>query len=140
MKVSALAGKPAPPSMLVNVPRLRTAYYAQRPDPSIAAQPVPLGTSGHRGSAFELSFNEAHLLAITQAICRYRKRHEIEGQPFLGMDPHALSEPAFIDKIYTESFQGADHLKPIPGRTPALIAGVFWASRLIANKTVPVLM
>ena len=118
MKVSPLAGKPAPPSMLVNVPRLVTAYYAERPDPSIAAQPVAFGTSGHRGSAFELSFNEAHILAITQAICLYRKKHQIEGPLFLGMDTHALSEPAFIDKIYTESFQGADHLKPIPGRTP----------------------
>ncbi len=99
MKVSPLAGKPAPPSMLVNVPRLVTAYYSEQPDPSIAAQRVAFGTSGHRGSAFELSFNEAHILAITQAICLYRKKHQIGGPLFLGMDTHALSEPAFASAL-----------------------------------------
>ncbi len=99
MKVSPLAGKPAPPSMLVNVPRLVTAYYSEHPDPSIAAQRVAFGTSGHRGSAFELSFNEAHILAITQAICLYRKKHQIDGPLFLGMDTHALSEPAFASAL-----------------------------------------
>jgi phosphoglucomutase len=94
MKVSPLAGKPAPPSMLVNVPRLVTAYYSEQPDPSIAAQRVAFGTSGHRGSTFELSFNEAHILAITRAI--YREKHRIESPLFLGMDIHALSEPAFV--------------------------------------------
>ena len=72
MNISPLAGKPAPPSMLVNVPRLITAYYADVPDPSIPAQRVAFGTSGHRGSAFDRSFNEWHVLAISQAICRYR--------------------------------------------------------------------
>jgi len=70
--ISPLAGKPAPPSMLVNVSRLVTAYYAEHPDPSVAAERVAFGTSGHRGSAFGRSFNEAHIVAITQAICSYR--------------------------------------------------------------------
>src|ERR1700692_4692829 len=99
MRVSPLAGKLAPPSMLVNVPRLVTAYYAERPDPSIAAQRVAFGTSGHRGSAFELTFNEPHIVAITQAICLYRKAHHIDGPLFIGMDTHALSEPAFVSAL-----------------------------------------
>jgi phosphoglucomutase len=99
MKLNPLAGKPAPPSMLVNVPRLITAYYAERPDPAIASQRVAFGTSGHRGSAFERAFNEAHILAITQAICAYRKGQNIDGPLFLGMDTHALSEPAFASAM-----------------------------------------
>ena len=99
MNVSPLAGKPAEPSMLVNVPRLVTAYYAERPDPSIAAQRVAFGTSGHRGSAFDIAFNETHILAISQAICLYRKREKIDGPLFLGMDTHALSEPAFASAL-----------------------------------------
>ena len=95
MKVSPLAGKPADRSMLVDVPRLITAYYAQTPDPSVPAQRVAFGTSGHRGSAFEGSFNEWHILAITQAICLYRRQQRIDGPLFLGIDTHALSVPAF---------------------------------------------
>src|SRR6204780_1719150 len=94
MKISAAAGKPADPSILVNVPKLVTAYYALRPDPSDPAQRVVFGTSGHRGSAFDGAFNEWHILAITQAICDYRKLQKIEGPLFLGMDTHALPEPA----------------------------------------------
>src|SRR5271154_4784970 len=94
MKISSLAGKPAPAAMLVNIPRLITAYYTEVPDPSIPAQRVLFGTSGHRGCAFEGSFNEWHVLAISQAICRYRKRRGIDGPLFLGIDTHALSEPA----------------------------------------------
>ena len=74
VSISPLAGTPAPASMLVNVPRLVTAYYAERPDPAVAAERVAFGTSGHRGSAFERTFNEAHILAITQAICRIARR------------------------------------------------------------------
>ncbi len=85
--------------MLVNVPRLITAYYSERPDPAIASQRVAFGTSGHRGSAFERAFNEAHILAITQAICAYRKERNIDGPLFLGMDTHALSEPAFASAL-----------------------------------------
>jgi hypothetical protein len=93
--VSPFAGNPAPASILVNVSSLVTAYYAEHPDPSVAAERVAFGTSGHRGSAFERTFNEAHILAITQAICSYRRAREIEGPLFMGMDHHALSEPAF---------------------------------------------
>jgi phosphoglucomutase len=99
MKVSPLAGKPADPSMLVDVPRLVTAYYAQTPDPSVPAQRVVFGTSGHRGSAFEGSFNEWHILAITQAICLHRRLKRIDGPLFLGIDTHALSVPAFASAL-----------------------------------------
>jgi len=94
MKISSFAGKLAEPSMLVNVPKLITAYYTEVPDPSVPEQRVTFGTSGHRGSAFEKAFNEWHILAISQAICLYRKRQKITGPLFLGMDTHALSEPA----------------------------------------------
>src|ERR1700689_5029087 len=99
MKISAAAGKPADPSILVNVPKLVTAYYALRPDPHDPAQRVVFGTSGHRGSAFDGAFNEWHILAITQAICDYRKLQNIDGPLFLGIDTHALSEPAFASAM-----------------------------------------
>jgi len=95
VKIDASAGKPADPSVLVNVPKLVSAYYLLRPDPSDPRQQVVFGTSGHRGSAFDGAFNEWHILAITQAICDYRKLRRIDGPVFLGMDTHALSEPAF---------------------------------------------
>ena len=98
-KISPLAGKPAQLSMLVNVPKLVTAYYTQIPDWSIPAQRVAFGTSGHRGSALEASFNEWHVLAITQSICQYRKQQNINGPLFLGIDTHALSEPAFASAL-----------------------------------------
>ncbi|MEO6235675.1 MAG: alpha-D-glucose phosphate-specific phosphoglucomutase, partial [Vicinamibacterales bacterium] len=94
MNISPLAGKPAEPSMLVNVPRLVTAYYTQIPDPSVPSQRVAFGTSGHRGSAFDTSFNEWHVLAISHGICQYRKQRGIDGPLFLGVDTHALSAPA----------------------------------------------
>jgi phosphoglucomutase len=94
MKLNPNAGKPAEPAMLVNVAKLVTAYYAEVPDPALAQQKVAFGTSGHRGSAFEKSFNEWHVLAISQAICQYRQQHGIDGPLFLGIDTHALSEPA----------------------------------------------
>jgi phosphoglucomutase len=99
VKIDPAAGKPADPSILVNVPKLVTAYYELRPDMSDAAQRVVFGTSGHRGSAFDGAFNEWHILAITQAICDYRKLQKIEGPLFLGMDTHALSEPAFASAL-----------------------------------------
>ena len=92
MSISPYAGKPAEPGMLANIPRLVTAYYALRPDPAVAAQRVAFGTSGHRGSSLDHAFNEAHILAITQAICLYRKRQGIDGPLFIGIDTHALSE------------------------------------------------
>jgi phosphoglucomutase len=94
MKISPLAGKPAEPGILINVPRLITAYYTEIPDPAVAAQRVAFGTSGHRGSAFKKAFNEWHILVITQAICLYRKQQKINGPLFLGIDTHALSIPA----------------------------------------------
>jgi phosphoglucomutase len=94
MTVSERAGRPAEASMLVDVERLVRAYYEQRPDPGVAEQQVAFGTSGHRGSALKASFNEAHILATTEAICRYRKQQGIAGPLFLGRDTHALSEPA----------------------------------------------
>jgi phosphoglucomutase len=94
MTVSPFAGKPADPATLVNVPKLITAYYEDTPDASVPTQRVAFGTSGHRGSAFENSFNEWHILAISQAICLYRKQQKIDGPLFLGMDTHALSVPA----------------------------------------------
>ena len=99
MKANAAAGKPADPSILVNVPKLVTAYYSLQPDPNDAKQRVVFGTSGHRGSAFDGAFNEWHILAIAQAICNYRKLQEIDGPLFLGMDTHALSEPAFASAL-----------------------------------------
>jgi phosphoglucomutase len=99
MHISPLAGKPAPASMLVNIPRLVTAYYSERPDPAEPGQRVSFGTSGHRGSALEQAFNEWHILAISQAICDYRAGQNITGPLFLGMDTHALSEPAFASAL-----------------------------------------
>ena len=99
MKISPAAGKPADPKILVNVPKLVTAYYSLQPDPSDPRQQVVFGTSGHRGSAFDGAFNEWHILAITQAICDYRKKQKIDGPLFLGIDTHALSEPAFASAL-----------------------------------------
>jgi phosphoglucomutase len=108
MKTSPLAGKPAPASILVNVPKLITAYFAEEPDPSVPAQRVAFGTSGHRGSAFDKAFNEWHILAITQAICLYRKLHQINGPLFLGMDTHALSVPALASAIEVLAANGVE--------------------------------
>src|ERR1043166_8604422 len=99
MNISPLAGKPAESGQLINVPQLVTAYYAGIPDYAVPAQRVAFGTSGHRGSAFENSFNEWHILAITQAICLYRKQQQITGPLFLGMDTHALSVPAMATAL-----------------------------------------
>jgi phosphoglucomutase len=106
--VSPLAGKPAQPAMLINVPRLVTAYYTERPDPAIREQRVAFGTSGHRGSAFNTAFNEAHILAITQAICMYRAGQGIDGPLFLGMDTHALAEPAFASAMEVLAANGVE--------------------------------
>src|SRR5829696_5247918 len=108
MKVSPLAGKSPEPGMLVNVPKLITAYYTDVPDPSIPAQRVAFGTSGHRGSALQKAFNEWHILAITQAICRYRKLQYTDGPLFLGMDTHALSMPAFASSLQVLAANGVE--------------------------------
>ena len=103
-----LAGKPVPASLLVNVPRLVGAYFTQVPDPSIASQRVAFGTSGHRGSSFNTAFNEAHILAITQAVCLYRRHAGNDGPLFLGIDTHALSEPALISAIEVLAANGVE--------------------------------
>jgi len=108
MEVSPLAGKPADPSILIDVPQLVAAYYAARPDPSVAAQRVAFGTSGHRGSSLDGSFNEAHILAITQAICFHRKQQNIDGPLYIGFDTHALSEPAFQSALEVLTANGVD--------------------------------
>jgi phosphoglucomutase len=108
MATSPLAGKPADPSLLVNVPRLVTAYYTGEPDPSVPAQRVSFGTSGHRGSSFDLAFNEAHILATTEAICRHRAREGIDGPLFIGIDTHALSEPAFASALEVLAAHGVE--------------------------------
>ena len=99
MSVSPYAGKPAPPELLINVPRLISAYYTGSPDADEPAQQVAFGTSGHRGSPLENSFNEAHILAICQAICEFRKSRGFTGPLYVGMDTHALSEPALSTSI-----------------------------------------
>jgi len=99
MPVSPLAGKPAPQSLLVDVPKLIAAYYDRRPDPTVKAERVSFGTSGHRGTSFAGTFNEDHIHAITQAICQYRREQRIEGPLFIGIDTHALSGPAFASAL-----------------------------------------
>jgi phosphoglucomutase len=121
--ISALAGRPVPQTLLVNIPRLITAYYALAPDPEITAQRVAFGTSGHRGSAFAASFNEAHILAITQAVCLYRRSAGIDGPLFLGMDTHGLSEPAFASALEVLAANGVETLIDAgEGYTPTPVA------------------
>jgi len=107
-RINALAGKPAPRQMLVNVSRLITAYYSNQPDPRIPEQRVAFGTSGHRGSPFLNGFNEWHVLAISQAICEYRKQRGTDGPLFIGMDTHALSEPAIASALEVLAANGVD--------------------------------
>ncbi len=99
MNASPLAGKPVDPSAPVNVPNLIRAYYVEKPAPAVAAQRVAFGTSGHRGSSLETAFNEQHILAISQAICVYRRRQQIDGPLFLRMDTHARSVPALASAL-----------------------------------------
>ena len=105
---SPLAGKPAGPSQLVDVPRLVTAYFTGRPDPAVAAQCVAFGTSGHRGSSLDTTFNEAHILAISQAVCQYRKGAGSTGPLFVGIDTHALSRPALATALEVFAANGVD--------------------------------
>jgi len=108
MSVHALAGRPAPLDLLVNIPRLVSAYYTHQPDSAIAAQRVAFGTSGHRGTSTRQSFNEAHVLAICQAICEYRRAQATTGPLFMGMDTHALSEAAFATAIEVFAANGVE--------------------------------
>jgi phosphoglucomutase len=108
LNVSKHAGRPAEPKMLVNVPKLITAYYAGAPDPFVLEQRVSFGTSGHRGSSLEKTFNENHILAITQAICLYRQEKKINGPLFLGVDTHALSAPALASALEVLAANGVE--------------------------------
>ncbi|MGQ0763849.1 MAG: phosphoglucomutase (alpha-D-glucose-1,6-bisphosphate-dependent) [Acidobacteriota bacterium] len=128
MKVSPLAGKPPEPGMLVNVPRLITAYYTELPHPQIPAQRVAFGTSGHRGSSLQKAFNEWHILAISEAICLYRKQRQIEGPLFLSLDTHALSVPAFASSLEVLAANGVevmiaegDEYTPTPAVSHAIL-------------------
>jgi phosphoglucomutase len=103
-----LAGKPAPRSMLINVPKVVSHYYLQHPDVSDPAHRVTFGTSGHRGSSLHRSFNEDHILATTQAICDFRKERNIAGPLFLGMDTHALSEPSHATALEVLAANGVE--------------------------------
>lgn len=127
-RIDPLAGHPAPAERLVNVPRLVTAYFTGRPDVAEPAQRVAFGTSGHRGSSFSLSFNEAHVLAITQAICTYRVLHGIDGPLFIGFDTHALSAPAFATALEVLAANGVavmaaadDEYTPTPAISHAIL-------------------
>jgi phosphoglucomutase len=106
--VSPFAGKPAASAMLVDVPKLVTAYYVDVPDSSVPEQRVAFGTSGHRGSALEHTFNQSHVLAISQAICDYRKAQGINGPLFLGIDTHALSVPACASAVEVLAANGVE--------------------------------
>ena len=119
MALHELAGKPAPAHILVNVARLVTAYYTERPDPKDPLQRVEFGTSGHRGSSFRRSFNEEHILAVTQAICEYRRAQGISGPLYLGIDTHALSEPAAATALEVLAANDVDvMIQPGGGYTP----------------------
>jgi phosphoglucomutase len=123
VEINARAGQAAAPADLINVPRLVTAYFAERPDVRLAEQRVSFGTSGHRGSAFACAFNEWHILAITQAICQYRAQQGIEGPLFLGIDTHALSEPACASALEVLAGNGVEVRIAAPGEytpTPAV--------------------
>ena len=128
MTLSPLAGKPAPAQLLGDLPRLVTAYYTGQPDAAIATQRVAFGTSGHRGSSFELSFNEWHVLAISQAICLYRQMKGINGPLFVGIDTHALSTPAGASALEVFAANGVetmiaadDEYTPTPAISHAII-------------------
>ncbi len=132
MSINPLAGKPATPEMLANIPRLITAYFSERPDPANPAQRVAFGTSGHRGSAFKNSFNEAHILAVTQAICHYRKKQGTDGPLFLGIDTHALSEPAFVTALEVLAGNGVETMIAHDGGytpTPAISHAILTYNR-----------
>ena len=129
MKISPLAGKPAPAELLVDVAKLVTAYFSETPDPENPLQRVAFGTSGHRGSSFARSFNEAHVLAISQAICLYRKRQSIDGPLFIGIDTHALSEPACASALEVLAANGVEiriatrgEYTPTPAVSHAILA------------------
>jgi len=108
MPLHPSAGTLANPSQLTDIARLITHYYADQPDPNVRAQRVSFGTSGHRGSSFATSFNEAHILAVTQAICDYRVEQGVHGPLYLAKDTHGLSEPAFVSAVEVLAANGVE--------------------------------
>ena len=135
--ISPLAGKPAPRSSLVDIPKLVSAYYSNIPDPAEPAQRVAFGTSGHRGNAFDGSFNERHVLAITQAICDYRAAQGIDGPLFIGVDTHALSEPALRSALEVLAANGVDTMLAMSDEytpTPAISHAIITHNRERTSK------
>ena len=131
-RINPLAGQMAPLSALIDVGKLVAAYQADTPDPSVAAQRVAFGTSGHRGSAFDRSFNEWHVLAITQAICNYRKTSGIDGPMFMGIDTHALSAPACDSALEVLAANGVEVMLDLQGAytpTPAISHAILGHNR-----------
>jgi phosphoglucomutase len=142
-QIDPRAGQRVDPTLLLDVPRLLVAYYAGRPDPGVAAQRVRFGTSGHRGSAFDNAFNEAHILAITQAICDHRRKAGIDGPLFVGIDTHALSAPALETALEVLVANGAavmiderDGYTPTPVVSHAILAHNRGRSRGLADGIV----
>jgi phosphoglucomutase len=107
-EIHPLAGKTVPPSMLANIPRLVTAYFANHPDPKVASERVSFGTSGHRGSSLHNAFNEAHILAVSQAVCDHRREKKLSGPLFVGIDTHALAEPALASALEVFAANGVE--------------------------------
>jgi phosphoglucomutase len=136
-EINPLAGKVAEPSMLANIPRLVTAYFAETPDPSVPAQRVAFGTSGHRGSALNNAFNEAHILAISQAICDHRVKAGIDGPLFVGIDTHALAEPALVSALEVFAANGVEVMIDAEGGytpTPAISHAILTTNKGRTNR------
>ncbi len=131
-KIHANAGKPTDPALLLDLPRLVTAYFTDKPDLSNPAQRVSFGTSGHRGTAFNRAFNEAHILAITQAICLYRAQQGTNGPLFIGFDTHALSVPAFTSALEVLAANGVETMidaQDLPTPTPVISHAILGYNR-----------
>lgn len=137
MSVHPLAGKPAPRDLLINVPRLVSAYYTEHPNPSDPAQRVAFGTSGHRGTSAACSFNDDHIAATSQAICEYRRGQGTAGPLFIGMDPHALSEPALSTALEVFAANGVDVMTQADGNytpTPVISHAILGYNRDRATR------
>jgi phosphoglucomutase len=142
-EINPHAGKPAEPSMLANIPRLVTAYFAGKPDPSISSQRVAFGTSGHRGSSLNNAFNEAHIIAISQALCDIRRKAGIDGPLYVGIDTHALAEPALASALEVFAANGVevmidehDGYTPTPAVSHAILTYNKGRSRGLADGVV----
>src|SRR5499427_3524753 len=132
MTLSPFAGKPAPKDILVDLARLEREYYTRQPEMEDPTQRVSFGTSGHRGSALHGSFNEAHILAITQAICDYRRSQGTDGPLYLGKDTHALSEPAQRTALEVLAANGVETI--VEQRAPSTPTPAISRSILVHNQ------